>query len=171
MSDLDKRISDALENGAKYLVMGEIAAHTGLLVSPAPQDDSDYDIVVNNIDLSRGCMIEVSHSRDKFEGDIRGSDYDFLVFLYAPSIIENGVIKPTYGRETDEHIGADKKRGLYVFPKDVVQSAIEGKSGSSFNPKELKTNGTVDKEKYKQYRNAFHLISELVPNSPPDFNP
>ena len=99
------------------------------------------------------------------------SDYDFLVFLYAPSIIENGVIKPKRGRETDEHIGTDKKRGIYVFPKDIVQSASEGKSGSDFNPKELKTNGVIDKEKYKEYRNAFHLISELVPNSPPSFKP
>ena len=88
MSDLDKRISDALEKGAKYLVMGEIAAHTGLLVSPAPLDDTDYDIIVNNIDLSKGCMIEVLHSRDEFNGYIRGSDFDFLIFVYAPSIIE-----------------------------------------------------------------------------------
>lgn len=171
MSDLDKRISDALEKGAKYLVMGEIAANTGLLVSPAPLEDTDYDIIVNNIDLSRGCMVKVVHSRDKFEGDIKGSDYDFLVFVYAPSIIENGIIRPKYGRDTDEHAGTDKKRGIYIFPKDVIRSAIEGKSGASFDPKELKTNGTVDKEKYKEYRNAFHLITELVPNSPADFNP
>ena len=171
MSDLDKRISDALENGAKYLVMGEIAAHTGLLVSPASLDDTDYDIIVNNIDLSRGCMIEVTHSRDKFEGYVRGSDYDFLVFLYAPSIIENGVIKPKYGRETDEHIGADKKRGLYVFPREVVLSALGEKTTNNFNPRDIKVNGVTDKEKYKDYRNAFHHITELVPNSPPDFKP
>lgn len=171
MSDLDKRISDALENGAKYLVMGEIAAHTGLLVSPAPLEDTDYDIIANNIDLSKGCMVKVVHSRDKFEGDIKGSDYDFLVFVYAPSIIENGIIRPKYGRATDKHAGTDNKRGMYIFPKDVIRSAIEGKSGASFDPKELKTDGTVDKEKYKEYRNAFHLITALVPNSPADFNP
>ncbi len=33
MSDLDKRISDALENDAEYLAMGEIAAHTVLPAS------------------------------------------------------------------------------------------------------------------------------------------
>ena len=171
MSDLDKRISDALEKGAKYLVMGEIAAHTGLLVSPAPLDDTDYDIIVNNIDLSKGCMIEVLHSRDEFNGYIRGSDFDFLIFVYAPSIIENGLIKPKYGRETDEQSGTDKKRGFYVFPKDIIQSTIEENSGTCFDPKALKINGVTDNEKYKDYRNAFHLISDLVPNSPAGFTP
>ncbi len=171
MDDLDKQISDALENGAEYMAMGEIAAHTGLLVSPAPRNNSDYDIIVNNIDLSKGCMIEVIHSRDKFQGDIKGSDYDFLVFIFAPSIIENGIIKPRYGRETDEQTGADKKRGLYVFPREVVLSAIGDKTTNNFNPRDIKGNGITDKEKYKEYRNAFHHITELVPNSPPGFKP
>ncbi len=63
MSDFVERISDALDNGVEYLVMGEIAAHTGLLVSQAPRNNSDYDIIVNNIDMSKGCMVEVIHSR------------------------------------------------------------------------------------------------------------
>lgn len=169
MSDLDQRISDALDNGADYLVMGEVAAHTGLLVSQAPRNIDGYDIIVNNVDLSRGCMIKVKHSRDQFKFKIKKTGYDFLIFVYAPSKIENGVIKPKFGRETDKQAGADKKRGVYVFPKDVVQSSLEGKSGTSFNPRKIKVNGVEDKEKYKEYRNAFHLILDMVPNSPPDF--
>lgn len=171
MDELDKQISDALENGAEYLAMGEIAAHTGLLVSPAPRNNPDYDIIVNNIDLSKGCLIEVIHSRDKFKGNIKGSGYDFLIFVFTPSIIENGIIKQKYGRDSDKQTGADKKRGLYVFPRDVVQSSFEDKAGNDFNPLDIKVNGINDREKYKEYRNAFHLITELVPNSPPNFKP
>ena len=168
--DLDKQISDALEHGAEYLAMGEIAANTGLLVSPAPRNNSDYDIIVNNIDLSRGCMIEVIHSRNQFKAKIKGSDYDFLVFIYAPSEIVNGVIKPKYGRDTDDQGNADKKRGLYVFPREIVQTTLKD-NNNIFDPTEITIDSTNDKEKYKEYRNAFHLITELVPNSPPDFNP
>ncbi len=163
MSDLDKQISDALEDGARYLAMGEIAAHTGLLVSQAPQNNTDYNIIVNNIDLSKGCMIEVIHSRNQFEGDIKGSDYDFLVFVYAPSQIENGIVKPSSGKNIDE------RKGMYIFPKDVVKTATEDKTGKSFNPENIKVNGTKDIQKYKEYRDAFHLISKMVPNSPPGF--
>ncbi|NOQ88532.1 MAG: hypothetical protein GQ550_06365 [Gammaproteobacteria bacterium] len=165
MSDLDKRISDALDNGAEYLAMGQIAAHTGLLVSPAPLDNTDYDIIVNNIDLSKGCMIEVIHSRDQFKGNLKGTEYDFLVFVYAPSQIENGMVKPSRGKDADE------ARGMYVFPRDVVRSAIEDETGSYFNPENIRVSGKKDKNKYKEYRDAFHLITELVPNSPPDFKP
>ena len=87
MSDLNEQISTALENGAKYLAMGEIAANTGLLVSQAPRDVQDYDIIVNNIDQSKGCMIEVIHSRDKFQAETNGCDFDFLLFVYAFSVL------------------------------------------------------------------------------------
>jgi len=169
MSELDRQIADALEHGADYLVMGEIAAHTGLLVSQAPRNINAYDIIVNNVDLSKGCMVKVKHSRNRFRLKIKSRSFDFLIFVYAPSEIENGIIKPKYGRETDKQRGADKKRGIYVFPKDVILSAITGKSGTSFDPRKIKINGAEDKEKYKEYRNAFHLILEMVPNSPPDF--
>ncbi len=171
MSDLEKRISDALDHGAEYLAMGEIAASTGLLVSQAPRNNSDYDIIVNNIDLSKGCMVEVIHSRNQFKCDIRGTDYDFLVFVYAPSDIVNGIIKPKYGRETDEQSGTDKKRGIYIFPRDVVQSSLEDDSQNLFDPLKIKVDGIENKERHKEYRNAFHLITELVPNSPLDFRP
>ncbi|MBT8118328.1 MAG: hypothetical protein KJN89_01315 [Gammaproteobacteria bacterium] len=45
MSDLEERISDAPDNAAEYRVIGEIAAHTDLLVSQAPRDNKDYDII------------------------------------------------------------------------------------------------------------------------------
>lgn len=171
MSDIDKQISDALENGAEYLAMGEVAANTGLLVSPAPRNSSNYDIIVNNIDLSKGCMIEVIHSRDQFIAKVKGSEYDFLIFVYAPSDIVNGVIKPKFGRATDKQTIADKKRGLYVFPKNIVRSGMKDSSEKTFNPIDITIDGINDKEKYKEFRNAFHLITELVPNSPPSFKP
>lgn len=163
MSDLEQKISDALDNGAEYLVMGEIAAHTGLLVSQAPRNDADYDIIVNNIDMSRGCMVEVIHSRDQFRGNIKSADYDFLVFVYAPSKIENGVVKPSTGKDTDE------TKGMYVFPASVVQTAVDEDSGTIFDPRKILVDGIADKNNFKEFRGAFHLISELVPNSPSDF--
>ena len=162
MSDLNERISAALEHGAEYLAMGEIAANTGLLVSQAPRN-TDYDIIVNNIDLSKGCMVEVSHSRDQFEAEVIGSDYDFLLFVYAPSEIENGIVKPSSGKNTDD------TRGIYVFPRGLVSDTMEHSSTKHFNPKQIKVNGQNDDEKYKEYKNAYHLILEMVPNSPPGF--
>jgi len=162
MSDLVERISDALDNGAEYLVMGEIAAHTGLLVSQAPRNNSDYDIIVNNIDMSKGCMVEVIHSRNQFRGKIKSPDYDFLVFVYAPSSIVNGVVKPAIVKNTEE-------KGIYVFPRSVVKTAVDEETGTVFDPRNIRVDGTRDKNRYKEYRGAFQLISELVPNSPPDF--
>lgn len=164
MSDLDKRISDALDNGAEYLVMGEIAAHTGLLVSQAPRNNSDYDIIVNNIDLSKGCMIEVIHSRDEFHGTIKSTDYDFLVFIYAPSEIENGIVKPKTGKDNDE------TRGMYVFPRAVVKTAVDAETGAIFHPVNIKVDGVIDNSIYKKYRKAFHLILEMVPNNSTGFS-
>jgi len=46
MNDFEKRISASLANGAEYLVMGEIAANTGLLVSQAPRNNANFDIIV-----------------------------------------------------------------------------------------------------------------------------
>lgn len=163
MSDLNEQISAALENGAEYLAMGEIAANTGLLVSQTPRNISDYDIIVNNIDLSKGCMVEVAHSREKFEAEIKGADYDFLLFVYAPSVIENGIVKPSSGKNIDE------TRGIYVFPRGLISDTLAGTTANTFSPKEIKVNGIRDEQKYKEYKNAYQLILELVPNSPPDF--
>jgi len=163
MSDFVERISDAVDNGVEYLVMGEIAAHTGLLVSQAPRKNSDHDIIVNNIDMSKSCMVEVIHSRDQFRGTIKSSDYDFLVFVFTPSSIENGVVKPATGKDTEE------TKGMYVFPRSVVETAVDEETGTVFDPRNIRVNGTRDKNRYKEYRGAFQLISELVPNSPPDF--
>lgn len=75
------------------------------------------------------------------------------------------MVKPSRGKDADE------ARGMYVFPRDVVRSAIEDETGSYFNPENIRVSGKKDKNKYKEYRDAFHLITELVPNSPPDFKP
>lgn len=78
---MDKnRLTAALANGAEYLAMGEIAAHTGLLVSQAPRNNANYDIIVNSHDLRTGCRVEVKHSRSGFKANIKGSEYDFLDF-------------------------------------------------------------------------------------------
>jgi hypothetical protein len=163
MSDLYKRISDALDNDAEYLVMGEIAAHTGLLVSQAPRNNQDYDIIVNNTDMSKSCMVEVIHSRDQFSGIIKSTDYDFLIFVYAPSQIVDGVVKPSTGKEAEE------TKGIYVFPRSVVRTAIDEATGTDFDPRKIVVDGTADKNRYREYRSAFQLISELVPDSPPGF--
>ena len=163
MSDINEQISAALEHGAEYLAMGEIAANTGLLVSQAPGDGFDYDIIVNNIDMSKGCMIEVSHSRDQFEAKTRGTDYDFLLFVYAPSKIENGRVTLSSGKDIDDI------RGIYVFPRDVVKNTLEDQSATTFKPGDIKVDGMVDDKKYREYKAAYHLILELVPNSPSDF--
>ena len=123
MARIDKRISAALANGAEYLAMGEIAANTGLLVSQAPRHNANYDIIVNNYDLTKGCRIEVKHSRSGFKANISGSDYDFLVFVFAPSVIENGIVKPI------------AKRKIFVFPQSIVESTPKGKTQTNFNPK------------------------------------
>ena len=83
MSRPDPKITAALANGAEYLAMGKIAANTGLLVSQAPRNNANFDVIVNNHDLSKGCRVEVKHSRSGFKANIKGSDYDFLVFVYA----------------------------------------------------------------------------------------
>lgn len=141
MSKLEKRISAALANGAEYLAMGEIAANTGLLVSQAPRNNANYDIIVNNYDLSKGCRVEVKHSRSGFKANVSGNEYDFLVFIYAPSKIENGQVIPS----------KTKPREIYVFPQAVVEASPKGKTGTNFNPK------YVDDYK-KQYKDAFNLI-------------
>ena len=51
-ADPGRRISAALANGAEYLVMGEIVARTGLIVNQAPRNNANFDLIVNNHDLS-----------------------------------------------------------------------------------------------------------------------
>ncbi len=138
MTKLDKRISASLANGAEYLAMGEIAANTGLLVSQAPRNNANYDIIVNSHDLSKGCRVEVKHSRSQFKANISGNEYDYLVFIYAPSEIRDGQVIPTSERE------------IYVFPQSVVEAAPKGKTGKNFNPKHIGG--------YEKYKNAFGLI-------------
>ncbi|MDB4575673.1 hypothetical protein N9112_01805 [bacterium] len=163
MSDLVERISDTLDDAAEYLVMGEIASHTGLLVSQVPRNNEDYDIIVNNIDMSKSCMVEVIHSRDQFRGTIRSTDYDFLIFVYAPSRMVDGDIKPNTGKEAEE------RKGMYVFPRSVVKTAVDEATGTDFDPRKILVDGKPDKNRYRDYRGAFQLISELVFDSPPDF--
>lgn len=118
--------------------MGEIAANTGLLVSQAPRNNANYDIIVNSHDLSKGCRVEVKHSRSHFKANISGNEYDFLVFIYAPSKIKDGQVIPTSERE------------IYVFPQPVVEAAPKGKTGKNFNPKHI--------DGYEEYKNAYGLI-------------
>jgi hypothetical protein len=136
------KITAALASGAEYLAMGEIAANTGLLVSQAPRNNANFDIIVNNHDLSNGCRVEVKHSRSGFKANISGSDYDFLIFVYAPSEITNNTIKPTQPRE------------IYVFPQSVVEQCPKGTTGINFNPKHMKN--------YEFYLNNFELISTAI---------
>lgn len=142
MKNIEKRISASLANGAEYLAMGEIAANTGLLVSQAPRNNANYDIIVNNHDLSKGCRVEVKHSRSGFKANISGDDYDFLVFIYAPSKIEENCVIPTAERE------------IYVFPQTVVEATPKGDTGKNFNPKYV--------ERYQQYKNNFQQILESL---------
>jgi hypothetical protein len=141
-SDPGRRISAALATGAEYLAMGEIAARTGLIVSHAPRNNANYDIIVNNHDLTSGCRVEVKHSRSGFKANISGDDYDFLVFVYAPSEIESGRLRP---------IG---ERKIYVFPQAIVVATPKGKTGKNFNPKYV--------DDFETFKGAFHLIQEFV---------
>jgi hypothetical protein len=95
--------------------MGEIAANTGLFVSQSPRNNA-----VNNHDLSKGCRVEVKHSRSGFKTNISGNEYDFLVFIYAPSDIKNGRVIPTSERE------------IYIFPQSEVEASPKGKTGKKF---------------------------------------
>lgn len=142
MARKENRITAALANGAEFLAMGEIAANTGLLVSQAPRNNANYDIIVNNHDLSKGCRVEVKHSRTGFKANINGNEYDFLVFVYAPSNIEDGKVIPTATRE------------IYVFPQPVVESSDKGKTGVNFNPKNIPD--------YSRYLGAFGLITKAL---------
>ena len=142
MSKPNPKITAALANGAEYLAMGEIAANTGLLVSQAPRNNANFDVIVNNHDLSKGCRVEVKHSRSGFKANISGSDYDFLVFVYAPSDIVDGTIQPTSERE------------IYVFPQKIVEECPKGRTGVNFNPKHI--------ENHRDYKGAFNLISEAL---------
>lgn len=72
MSITEKKISASLANGAEYLAMGEITANTGLLVSQSPRNNANFDILVNNHDLSKGCRVEVKHSHSGFKANIKG---------------------------------------------------------------------------------------------------
>ncbi len=138
MSDLKKKISASLANGAEFLAMGEIVANTGLLVSQSPRNNANFDIIVNNHDLSKGCRVEVKHSHTGFKTNIKGSEYDFLIFIYAPSKIENNKIIPI------------AERKLYIFPRDIIEKTDKGKTGTNFNPKHISN--------YESYENNFNLI-------------
>ena len=138
MTILEKRISASLANGAEYLAMGEIAANTGLFVSQAPRNNANFDVIVSNHELTKGCRVEVKHSRSGFKANISGDEYDFLVFIYAPSDIKDGNVIPTAERE------------IYIFPQSVVEASPKGKTGKNFNPKHI--------ENYEKYKNAFDQI-------------
>ncbi len=140
---MNRRISASLANGAEYLAMGEIAAHTGLLVSQAPRNNANFDVIVNSHDLSKGCRVEVKHSRSGFKANIKGSEYDVLVFIFHPCTIENG--KVIYSNKNE--------REIYVFPQAIVQKSISGKTGTNFNPEKI-VGGC------RKYRNAFEYILE-----------
>jgi hypothetical protein len=133
-----------LANGAEYLAMGEIAANTGLLVSQAPRNNASFDVIVNSHDLRQGCRVEVKHSRSGFKANIKGSEYDILVFIYHPCTIKDG--KLVYK--------SDSEREIYVFPQAVVQENIKGKTMTNFNPDNIKGG-------CKKYRNAYKYISEI----------
>ena len=142
MSMLDKRISASLANGAEYLAMGEIAANTGLFVSQAPRNNANFDVIVSNHELTKGCRVEVKHSRSGFKANISGDEYDFLVFIYAPSDIKEGKVVSTGERE------------IYIFPQSVVEASPKGKTGKNFNPKYI--------EDYEKYKNAYEQISKAL---------
>ena len=142
MSILDKRISASLANGAEYLAMGEIAANTGLFVSQAPRNNANFDVIVSNHELTKGCRVEVKHSRSGFKANISGDEYDFLVFIYAPSDIKEGKVVPTGERE------------IFIFPQSVVEASPKGKTGKNFNPKYI--------EDYEKYKNAYELIAKAL---------
>ena len=78
---------------------------------------------MNNHDLSKGCRVEVKHSRSGFKASISGNEYDFLVFIYAPSKIVNACVVPTSERE------------IFVFPQSVIETMPKGETGKNFNPK------------------------------------
>ena len=143
MANIERGISAALANGAEYLALGEIAANTGLLVSQAPRNNANFDIIVNSHDLTKGCRVEVKYSRSGFKANIKGGDYDVLVFIYHPCNIENGKI--LYER--------DSKREIYVFPNEIVQINIEGKTGTNFNPKKIDGG-------HEKYRDAYFYIMQ-----------
>lgn len=56
----------------------------------------------------------LKHGRIQFKANIKGSDYDFMVFIYAPGAIDHGRIK---------HKG-DRK--IYVFPQETFESTPKG---------------------------------------------
>ena len=143
MSNINRRISASLANGAEYLAMGEIAAHTGLLVSQAPRNNASFDVIVNSHDLTKGCRVEVKHSRSGFKANIKGSEYDVLVFIFHPCTIENG--KVVYNNKDG--------REIYVFPQNIVQKTISGTTGTNFNPDKIRGG-------CRKYQNAYEHISD-----------
>jgi len=82
----------------------------------------------------------VKHSRSSFKANIKGTEYDILIFIYAPSKIENNKIVPT------------AERKIFVFPKEVIEKTDKGKTGTNFNPKNISG--------YEDYENQFNLILE-----------
>ncbi|NNJ48981.1 MAG: hypothetical protein HKP22_01315 [Gammaproteobacteria bacterium] len=50
-----------------------------------------------------------------------------------------------------------------------MKAAVGGATGTDFDPRKVLFDVSPDNNKYRDYRGAFQLISELVPNSPPDF--
>ena len=144
MASIGRRISAALANGAEYLAMGEIAANTGLLVSQAPRNNANFDIIVNSHDLKKGCRVEVKHSRSGFKANLKGGDFDVLVFIYHPCKIENDEIR----------YDTDSEREIYVFPYDIVIKNIKGQTGTNFNPENI-TGGC------EKYRNAYSHIKQM----------
>ncbi|MCB0392838.1 MAG: hypothetical protein KDD58_16225, partial [Bdellovibrionales bacterium] len=85
---------------------------------------------------------EVKHSRSGFKANISGSDYDFLVFVFAPSVVENGIVKPI------------AKRKIFVFPQSIVESTPKGKTQTNFNPKYI--------HDFEKYENGYSQILEAL---------
>ena len=142
MKAANHHINAALANGAEYLAMGEIAANTGLLVSQAPRNNANYDVIVSSHDLSKSCRVEVKHSHTAFKANISGDHYDFLVFVYAPSDIVDGRIESTAPRQ------------VFVFPQHIVEATDKGKTGVNFNPKNV--------DCWEGYENNYSQILEYI---------
>lgn len=143
-----KEISAILAAGAEYWVAGEITARTGLIVSMAPRNNVNYDLIVNNYDMTKACRIEVKHSRSGFKANVSGHNYDFLVFVYAPSDVTESGIVPT------------SPKRVFIFPRHIVEATDSGKTGTNFNPRYVKN--------YESYEDKYSYIVRHIFDEAPD---
>ena len=141
-----KEISAILAAGAEYWVAGEITARTGFIVSMAPRNNVNYDLIVNNYDMTKACRIEVKHSRSGFKANVSGHNYDFLVFVYAPSdVTESGIVPKAPKR-------------VFIFPRQIVEATYSGKTGTNFNPRYV--------ENYENYEDKYSYIVRHIFDGP-----